>query len=105
MTKGEASADSTPAAVEVRRSETARRRDSTWSDFVSVKNCKGDLSGGQSLTPFHVTPPATSEKNQGVFRIIVNLPFLRRFWRPPSTEAVPTRNSIRARLATAQLFR
>jgi len=35
----------------------------------------------------HVTPSATSENNLGVFRLIANLPFCRRFLRLPSTEA------------------
>jgi hypothetical protein len=34
-----------------------------------------------------VTPSATSENNLGVIRLIANLPFYRRFLRPPSTEA------------------
>jgi hypothetical protein len=34
-----------------------------------------------------VTPSATSENNAGVIRLIANLPFDRRFLRPPSTEA------------------
>jgi hypothetical protein len=34
-----------------------------------------------------VTPSATSENNRGVTRLIANLPFYRRFLRPPSTEA------------------
>jgi len=34
-----------------------------------------------------VTPSATSENNSGVIRLIANLPFYRRFLRPPSTEA------------------
>jgi len=34
-----------------------------------------------------VTPSATSENNSGAARLIANLPFLRRFLRPPSTEA------------------
>jgi hypothetical protein len=34
-----------------------------------------------------VTPSATSENNWGVIGFIANLPFLRRFLRPPSTEA------------------
>jgi len=34
-----------------------------------------------------VTPSATSENNSGVVRLIANLPFYRRFLRPPSTEA------------------
>jgi TonB family protein len=34
-----------------------------------------------------VTPSATSEDNSGVVRLIANLPFCRRFLRPPSTEA------------------
>ena len=37
--------------------------------------------------PLHVTPSATSENNRGVIRLIANLPFYRRFLRPPSTEA------------------
>jgi hypothetical protein len=37
--------------------------------------------------PLHVTPSATSENNLGVIRLIANLPFYRRFLRPPSTEA------------------
>ena len=34
-----------------------------------------------------MTPSATSENNSGAARLIANLPFLRRFLRPPSTEA------------------
>ena len=34
-----------------------------------------------------MTPSATSENNLGVIRLIANLPFYRRFLRPPSTEA------------------
>ena len=34
-----------------------------------------------------MTPSATSENNSGVVRLIANLPFYRRFLRPPSTEA------------------
>ena len=34
-----------------------------------------------------MTPSATSENNSGVIRLIANLPFYRRFLRPPSTEA------------------
>jgi hypothetical protein len=34
-----------------------------------------------------VTPSATSENSLGVIRLIANLPFYRRFLRPPSTEA------------------
>jgi hypothetical protein len=34
-----------------------------------------------------VTPSATSENNSGVVRLIANLPFCRRFLRPPSTKA------------------
>ena len=34
-----------------------------------------------------VTPSATSGNNSGVVRLITNLPFRRRFLRPPSTEA------------------
>ena len=41
----------------------------------------------QSPRPLHVTPSATSENNLGVIRLIANLPFCRRFLRPPSTEA------------------
>jgi hypothetical protein len=41
----------------------------------------------QSPRPSHVTPPATSENNSEVVRLIANLPFYRRFLRPPSTEA------------------
>jgi len=37
--------------------------------------------------PLHVTPSATSENNSGATRLIANLPFRRRFLRPPSTEA------------------
>jgi hypothetical protein len=35
----------------------------------------------------HVTPSATSENNWGVVRLIANLPFCRRFLRPPSEAA------------------
>src|SRR5271155_622074 len=41
----------------------------------------------QSPRPLHVTPSATSENSLGVVRLIANLPFYRRFLRPPSTEA------------------
>ena len=41
----------------------------------------------QSPKRLHVTPSATSENNSGVVRLIANLPFYRRFLRPPSTEA------------------
>ena len=41
----------------------------------------------QSPRLLHVTPSATSENNLGVVRLIANLPFYRRFLRPPSTEA------------------
>jgi hypothetical protein len=41
----------------------------------------------QSPRPLHVTLSATSENNSGVVRLIANLPFCRRFLRPPSTEA------------------
>ena len=34
-----------------------------------------------------MTPSTTSENNLGVVRLIANLPFYRRFLRPPSTEA------------------
>ena len=37
--------------------------------------------------PLHVTPSATFENSWGVVRLIANLPFHRRFLRPPSTEA------------------
>src|SRR5882762_4228347 len=52
--------------------------------------------------PLHVTPSATSENNWGVVRLIANLPFCRRFLRPPSTEApslhrsYPTSSVLRA---------
>jgi hypothetical protein len=42
----------------------------------------------QSPRPLHVTPSATSENNSGVIRLIANLPFCRRFLRPPSTGRV-----------------
>ena len=41
----------------------------------------------QSPRPLHVTLSATSENSLGVIRLIANLPFCRRFLRPPSTEA------------------
>jgi hypothetical protein len=41
----------------------------------------------QSPRPLRVTLLATSENNWGVVRLIANLPFCRRFLRPPSTEA------------------
>jgi hypothetical protein len=43
-----------------------------------------------------VTPSATSENKSGVVRLIANLPFLRRFVRPPSTEAPSLRQSYPA---------
>jgi hypothetical protein len=54
--------------------------------------CRFPASGSrrrltQSPKPLHVTPSATSENNSGVVRLIANLPFDRRFLRPPSTEA------------------
>jgi hypothetical protein len=42
---------------------------------------------GKSPRLLPVTPSATSESNLGVVRLIANLPFSRRFLRPPSTEA------------------
>src|SRR5258708_1142876 len=47
----------------------------------------------QSPKPLHVTPSATSENKSGVVRLIANLPFCRRFLRPPSTEAPSLRRS------------
>ena len=41
----------------------------------------------QSPRPLHVTPPATSENSLRVIRLIANLPFYRRFLRPPSRVA------------------
>ena len=43
-----------------------------------------------------MTPSATSENNVGVIRLIANLPFCRRFLRPPSTEAPSLRRSYPA---------
>ena len=43
-----------------------------------------------------MTPSATSENNWGVVRLIANLPFCRRFLRPPSTEAPSLRRSYPA---------
>jgi hypothetical protein len=43
-----------------------------------------------------VTLSATSENNLGVVRLIANLPFPRRFLRPPSTEAPSLRRSYPA---------
>ena len=40
-----------------------------------------------------MTPSATSENKSGVVRLIANLPFCRRFLRPPSTEAPSLRRS------------
>jgi hypothetical protein len=42
-----------------------------------------------------VTPSATSENNSGVVRLIANLPFYRRFLRPPSTKAPSLHRSYR----------
>ena len=42
-----------------------------------------------------MTPSATSENNLGVFRLITNLPFCRRFLRLPSTEAPSLHRSYR----------
>ena len=58
----------------------------------SNRTCGFDASGSrrrltQSPRPLPVTPSATSENNSGVIRLIANLPFYRRFLRPPSTEA------------------
>src|SRR5258708_17527910 len=50
----------------------------------------------QSPKPLHVTPSATSENNLGVVRLIANLPFCRRFLRPPSTEAISLHRSYPA---------
>jgi hypothetical protein len=44
-----------------------------------------------------VTLSATSENNLGVIRLIANLPFCRRFLRPPSTEAPSLHRSYRLR--------
>jgi len=46
-----------------------------------------------------VTPSATSENSVGVIRLIANLPFSRRFLRPPSTEAPSLHRSYRPALA------
>jgi hypothetical protein len=43
-----------------------------------------------------VTSSATSENNWGVIRFIANLPFYRRFLRPPSTEAPSLRRNYPA---------
>src|SRR6267378_7406583 len=56
------------------------------------RTCRFTASGSrrrltQSPRPLHVTLSATSENNVGVVRLIANLPFCRRFLRPPSTEA------------------
>ena len=58
----------------------------------SNRTCRFTASGSrrrltQSPRPLHVTLSATSENNVGVVRLIANLPFYRRFLRPPSTEA------------------
>jgi hypothetical protein len=58
----------------------------------SNRTCRFTASGSrrrltQSPRPLHVTPSATSENNTGVVRLIANLPFCRRFLRPPSTKA------------------
>ena len=58
----------------------------------SNRTCRFTASGSrrrltQSPRPLHVTLSATSENNVGVVRLIANLPFCRRFLRPPSTEA------------------
>ena len=58
----------------------------------SNRTCRFTASGSrrrltQSPRPLHVTLSATSENNMGVVRLIANLPFCRRFLRPPSTEA------------------
>jgi len=45
----------------------------------------------------HVTSSATSENTWGVLRLIANLPFYRRFLRPPSIEASSLRRSYRLR--------
>ena len=55
----------------------------------------------QSPRPLHVTPPATSENSMGVIRLIANLPFCRRFLRPPSTEAP----SLRRRYPASTVLR
>src|ERR1700731_3232166 len=50
----------------------------------------------QSQQRLPVTPSATSENNLGVVRLIANLPFYRRFVRPPSTEAPSLHRSFPA---------
>ena len=59
----------------------------------SNRTCRFTASGSrrrltQSPKPLHVTLSATSENNVGVVRLIANLPFYRRFLRPPSTGRV-----------------
>jgi hypothetical protein len=44
-----------------------------------------------------VTPSATSQNNVRVIRLIANLPFCRRFLRPPSTEALSSTGVTRLR--------
>ena len=59
---------------------------------LSNRTCGFAASGSrrrltQSPRPLRVTPSATPENSVGVIRLIANLPFRRRFLRPPSTEA------------------
>jgi hypothetical protein len=74
---------------------------SVFTPRSSNRTCGFAASGSrrrltQSPRPLHVTPSATSENNLGVFRLIANLPFCRRFLRPPSTEAPSLRRSYPA---------
>src|SRR5207247_9507596 len=50
----------------------------------------------QSLQPLHVTPSASSENSLGVIRLIANLPFYRRFLRPPSRVALGAPHCVHA---------
>ena len=68
-----------------RHASVSTSRSSNWMCGFPASGSRRRLP--QSLQPLHVTPSASSENSLGVIRLIANLPFYRRFLRPPSTEA------------------
>jgi len=70
---------------ELRRASVSTPRSANRTCGFAASGSRRRLT--QSPRPLHVTPPATSENSLGVIRLIANLPFCRRFLRPPSTEA------------------
>ena len=68
-----------------RHASVSTSRSSNWMCGFPASGSRRRLP--QSLQPLHVTPSASSENSLGVIRLIANLPFYRRFLRPPSRVA------------------